>query len=124
MINDSHRIYGKVKELSLAQLRQVFKQLPYVEFALLFGSRASLSLSQVDGRSDYDFAVLLNKSQPCDWGHVAKLRTELGSLLDLPDVDFDVIDLQVASPLMLQSIKSQYCVLKGDENGVRDLFTK
>jgi len=122
MIHESRRVYGKVKELPIDTLRQAFCRLPYVKLALLFGSRASTNGSQVHGQSDYDFAVLMDKSQGCDWGNLAKIRIDLGSLLSLPDEDFDVVDLRIAIPTLLNSIQSQYVVLKGDVDEFCCLF--
>lgn len=122
MIHESRRVYGKVKELPMDTLRQAFSCLPYVKLALLFGSRAFANGGQVHAQSDYDFAVLLDKTQDCAWGHLAKIRVDLGASLSLPDEDFDVVDLQVASSTLLDSIQSQYVVLKGDADELRCLF--
>ncbi len=122
MIHESRRVYGRVKKLSLGFLQQVFAQLPYVKIALLFGSRAETCLSKVNEQSDYDFAVLMDKSQPCSWGHLALVRTELGAFLMLPDEDFDVIDLEIASPALIESIREKYQVIKGGDHEVRCLF--
>lgn len=122
MIHESRRIYGKVKKMSLESLQQAFTQLSYVKIAVLFGSRADLCLSKVTEQSDYDFAVLMDKSRPCDWGHLAQVRTDLGTLLALPDEDFDVVDLEFASPALLTSIREQYQVLKGDCYAVQCLL--
>jgi hypothetical protein len=124
MFQESRWVYGKVKDLSPASLKKIFSQLPYVRLALLFGSRAIPHSVVENSKSDYDFAVLMDKSTPCDWGHLAKLRTDLGSLLSVPDEDFDIIDLTIASPPLLDSIKMQYLVIKGDFNEVRHLFEK
>ncbi len=124
MIHESRRIYGKVKNVSIDCLRQAFDQLPYVEIALLFGSRAALDLSKVNSQSDYDFAVLMDKSHPCDWGHLALIRTDLGGILDLSDEDFDVVDMEVATPELIESIAAQYQIIKGDYHAVRGLFSK
>jgi predicted nucleotidyltransferase len=102
-------------------LQQAFAHLPYVETALLFGSRAGTDSS---AQSDYDFAVLMDKSEPAAWGHLALVRTELGETLNLADEDFDVVDLEIATPEMLKSIESHYRILKGDERVVRSLFGK
>lgn len=122
MIHESRRVYGKVKELPIDTLRQAFSRLPYVKLALLFGSRASVNDSQVHAQSDYDFAVLMDKSQDCDWGSLAKIRIDLGILLSLADEDFDVVDLRIALPTLLNSIQSQYVVLKGDVDEFCCLF--
>ena len=122
MIHESRRVYGKVKELPIDTLRQAFSCLSYVKLALLFGSRASVNGLQVHSQSDYDFAVLLDKSQDCDWGHLAKVRTDLGTLLSLPDEDFDVVDLQIAHATLITGIQAQYVVLKGGVDELRCLF--
>lgn len=121
MIHETRRVYGRVKTLSMQTLQQAFAHLPYVETALLFGSRAGTDSS---AQSDYDFAVLMDKSEPAAWGHLALVRTELGETLNLADEDFDVVDLEIATPEMLKSIESHYRILKGDERVVRSLFGK
>lgn len=121
MLHESRRVYGRVKSISLHTLQQAFAQLPYVEIAILFGSRAGADSS---AQSDYDFAVMMDKSEPSPWGHLALVRTELGDILNLPDEDFDVVDLTIATPQMLASIKAQYRILKGDESVIRNLFGK
>ena len=121
MIHESRRIYGLVRPLSCRVLQQAFTQLPYVKIALLFGSRAGREFS---AQSDYDFAVLMDKSESCPWGHLALVRTELGALLKLPDEDFDLVDLEIATPEILESIEAQYQILKGDIHAVRSLFAK
>ena len=75
MIHESRRVYGRVKTLSIQGLQQAFSKPPYVEMALLFGSRAGADSTP---QSDYDFAVLMDKSGPAAWGHLALVRTELG----------------------------------------------
>ena len=124
MIHESRRLYGKVKKIPIGTLQQAFAHIPYVKLALLFGSRAAANRSQSHAQSDYDFAVLMDKSQDCDWGLVAKVRTDLGVLLSLPDEDFDVVDLRIAPLPLLESINSQYRLLKGDIDEFRDLFTQ
>jgi hypothetical protein len=124
MFQESRRIYGKVKSLSFISLQSAFDQMPDVKIALLFGSRAVPNTSLKNSRSDYDFAVLMDKSKPCDWGHLAKLRIHLGSLLSLPDEDFDIIDLEIAPLPLLNSIQAQYQIIKGDFNEIRHLFGK
>jgi len=121
MLHESRRIYGRAKKLSMDSLRQAFAQLPYVKIALLFGSRAGEN-SAVREQSDYDFAVLMDKSQPCSWGHIARLRIELGECLALPDEDFDLVDLDMVTPELMESIEKQYRILKGDSHAVRSLF--
>lgn len=121
MIHESRRVYGRVKTLSIQELQQAFAQMTYVEIALLFGSRAGADSTP---QSDYDFAVLMDKSEPAAWGHLALARSELGDILDLADEDFDVVDLAIASPEMLKSIESQFRILKGDELVIRSLLGK
>ena len=124
MINENVRIYGRVKTLSIEDLQQAFAAVAYVKLALLFGSRAAADTSAGHPQSDYDFAVLMDKSRPCDWGHLARLRTDIGNLLSLPDTDFDVVDLEIASKSLLDSVKIQYKILKGDIDDVRCVFGK
>ena len=121
MIHEFRRVYGQVKAISQQVLPQAFAQLPYVKIALLFGSRAGADSTP---QSDYDFAVLMDKSEPAAWGHLALARSEFGDILNLSDEDFDVVDLAIASPEMLKSIEPQYRILKGDERVVRSLFGK
>jgi hypothetical protein len=124
MFQESRRIYRKVKSLSFKSLQTTFYQMPDVKVALLFGSRAVPNTSLKNSRSDYDFAVLMDKSKPCDWGHLAKLRIHLGSLLSFPDEDFYIIDLEIAPQPLLNSIQAQYQIIKGDFNEIQHLFGK
>jgi hypothetical protein len=124
VFQESQRVYGKVKDLPLTTLKTAFGQLHYVKLTLLFGSRAIPHSVVENSKSDYDFAVLMDKSTPCDWGHLAKLRNDLGSLLSLPDEDFDIIDLEIALPPLLDSIHTQYKIIKGDFNEIQHLFGK
>ncbi|MDY0398877.1 MAG: nucleotidyltransferase domain-containing protein [Desulfuromonas thiophila] len=121
MMHDSRRVYGQVKILPFPILQQAFAPLSYVRIALLFGSRAGANATP---QSDYDFAVWIDKTQPFAWGALAQLRIELGAILNLPDEDFDLIDLEIATPEMVESIALQYRILKGDERVVRSLLAK
>lgn len=124
MFQESQRVYGKVKNLPFKSLQVAFNQLQDVKVALLFGSRAIPETALKNSKSDYDFAVLIDKSVPCEWGHLANLRTHLGSLLALPDEDFDIIDLETALPPLVDSIQAQYKIINGDFNEIRCLFEK
>ncbi len=124
MFQESRRIYGKVKDLPFKSLQTAFKQLPDVKIAFMFGSRAISDTPLKNSKRDFDFAVLIDKSAPCDWGHLAKLRISIGTTLSLPDEDFDIIDLEIALPTLLESIQMQHQIIKGDFNEIQYLFGK
>jgi len=124
MIRETGRIYGRVKNIAIDELRAAFAGLTYVHAALLFGSRCDVANSRIHHKSDYDFAVLFDKSVLCAWGHLARLRVDLAPLLGLPDEDFDIVDLEAATPQMLESIADFYEMLKGDKDEIRVLLDK
>ena len=115
------RPYGKTKVISIEELKQLFQdeRLSYVKLALLFGSRA---IGNSHLKSDYDFALLMEDLPNESWGMVAKAWGDVGDILDLPEYDYDVIDLSHVNNALISSIKEGYVVLKGDENEFRRLF--
>jgi len=115
------RIYGKTKQIDTEQLKTVFSSLPYVQVALLFGSRAT---GKSHSRSDYDFAVLLDHVPQESWGILSKVWSDLTEQLGLGDEDMDIADLERADNVLLQSISEGYIILKGDPNGVQCLLGK
>lgn len=115
MMNEYKRIYGQVRDLTPSELRETFAAIPWIQLAVLFGSRAQ-GRAPAGAKSDYDFAVLLDKSAPADWGHLAKARVELGQALRLADCDFDLVDLEVAPQAIKKSIKQRYILIKGTED--------
>lgn len=78
MINGDKRTYGKVREISVDQLIRVFRGLAVIEAAVLFGSRTEGGDALPRGRSDYDFAVLLDKRELPSWGPLAAARVAIG----------------------------------------------
>lgn len=124
MIRENVRVYGRVKNISAEELKAAFASIPYVNLAVLFGSRCGGGTEQVRSQSDYDFAVLLDKTSSTDWGHLARLRVEIGSLLGLPDEDFDLVDLEIATPQMLASVAGQYELLKGNVDELRGILNQ
>lgn len=122
MIHETRRIYGKVKDISVEELVEAFRSLDEIRVAALFGSRAAGRSQTSLIRSDYDFAVMLDKSGPSGWGHLASARVAIGQKLDLPDSDFDLVDLDVASRELKKSIKEKYLLLKGDRDDLLRLL--
>ena len=57
MINYKNRTYGKTKNISVKELKELFQnqKLTYLSVVLLFGSRACGTSTR---QSDYDFAIL------------------------------------------------------------------
>ncbi len=49
-----HRVYGGVKDIAIQDFQEIFSTLSYIDFALLFGSRATDIFTH---KSDYDIAV-------------------------------------------------------------------
>ena len=121
MINYKTRIYGKTKNISIAELRDVFgsDKADFIDIALLFGSRA---LDTHHSKSDYDFALKMRDDFDAPWGVKAEAYTVLSDILKLDDCDFDVIDLQNADSVIKESIKEGYIVLKGEEDEVSRLL--
>ncbi len=123
MMNEFKRTYGKVRDISPEALKKAFAAIDWIEVAVLFGSRASAVKALVNSRSDYDFAVSMNKNAPAAWGHLARARLEIGQVLQLADCDFDLVDLQIAPAGIKESIKEGYLLLKGSENELRSLLS-
>ncbi|HKK01637.1 MAG TPA: nucleotidyltransferase domain-containing protein [Desulfuromonadales bacterium] len=122
MINETRRIYGKVKEIPFEELVEAFRCLEEIRVAVLFGSRAAGLAPTSLVRSDYDFAVLLDKAESSGWGHLANARVAIGQRLKLPDSDFDLVDLDVADPNLKKSIGEKFLILKGDPDDVLRLL--
>ncbi len=121
MLNYKNRIYGKTKEIDPSTLKKLFhnKKLDFITIALLFGSRAR---EKHHNRSDYDFALLMDSSADDGWGIKAKAYNLIGDLFDLDDCDFDIVDLQHSDNIILDSIKENYIILKGDKNEISRLL--
>ena len=122
MVNDTRRIYGTVRDIPVEELVEAFGCLDQIRGAVLFGSRACQKAPASGSRSDYDFGVVLDKTVPCDWGHLASARVAIGQKLQLPDIDFDVVDLEIASTELKKSIREKFMMLKGDRNVILRLL--
>ena len=122
MIFEKKRVFGRTRVIDVAELVESFRspKLDYVELAVLFGSRASGNTHPL---SDYDFAILA-KDVDAPWGVMAKVWNDVGDVTGLPDCDYDIVDLSKPSKGILNSIKENYIVLKGDENELLRLFEK
>ena len=116
MIN---RKYGRTQNLSFAELSRGFDSLPYVKTAFLFGSRAS---GKTHARSDYDFALDMEKIPDQTWGMQAKAWMDLCNVLGLKEYDIDVIDLASADTFLKQSIEQDYILLKGNKSDISRLL--
>ena len=119
MLNDKNRNYGKTKELTVAELKDGFASLDYVDIAILFGSRAAGSAHD---KSDYDFALLMKKDADEIWGMESKAWSDIHDIFSLDDCDYDVINLARTSQAMKDSIKTGYIVLKGDKDDISELL--
>jgi len=115
-----NRRYGQTKVLSRSELSQGFLSLPYVRTAFLFGSRAS---GKTNPKSDYDFALDMEKLEGEHWGMQAKAWMDVCDLLGLKDYDVDIVDLASADASLKRSIAQKYILLKGDENDVSRLLS-
>ncbi len=120
-IAEKNRVYGKTKEISLSILKELFsdKKASFISIALLFGSRADGSFHE---KSDYDFALLMNKCGDEPWGVKAKAYSVLVELLGLDDCDIDIVDLDGIDDVIKDSIKEKYIILKGDKSEVSRLL--
>lgn len=116
-----NRYFFKTKDISISQLKIILAsdKIDYIDLILLFGSR-------VDGthhsKSDYDFAVYFSNKLDEPWGDISKVWNDIGDLLGLNDCDYDIIDLSNANKNILNSIKEQYILIKGDDNELQRLF--
>jgi len=117
------RIFGKTKELAPLQLIELLKnkKLSYIKLILLFGSRAE---NKHHCQSDYDFAIFAEEDVKYPWGVIAQVWNDMGDILDLPDYDYDIVDLKYANSCIVGSIKENYILLKGDEDELQRLFTQ
>jgi len=122
LLNEFKRTYGKVRAISPEELKTAFAAIQGITLAVLFGSRVGVKERQINPKSDYDFAVSLDKSTPADWGHIAQARLEIGKALHLADCDFDLIDLQIAPAGIKKSIGNNYLLLKGSEDELLNLL--
>jgi len=119
MLNDKSREYGKTNVLSLAQLKEGFDNLDYIQTALLFGSRAT---DKAHDKSDYDFALLMIDNDKEIWGMESKAWSDLHDVFGLDDCDYDVINLKRTSSAMIESIKEAYIILKGNTDDISKLL--
>lgn len=114
-----NRRYGQTKKLSSEELSRGFASLPYIKTVFLFGSRAS---GKTHSKSDYDFALEMEKLPDEIWGMQAKAWMDVCDVLGLKEYDIDVIDLASADSLLKHSVAENYILLKGDENDVPRLL--
>lgn len=121
MISDFRREYGRVEDISIDILMEKFDKIEFIDVAVLFGSRAEHTS---DAMSDYDFAVIVDAAADVGWGKMSGIRNGIAKALNLPDCDFDVVDLEKAGQNLLSSIAEAYVVLKGDRNAVSRLLGK
>ena len=114
------RIYGQTKNISTEELKSKFNssKLSYIKLAILFGSRVN---GDNHSKSDYDFAVLSDNIDST-WGIEAKYWDDISSELDIFDYDLDIINLQKAQKNILNSIKENYIILKGEDSELQRLF--
>jgi len=121
MINYKNRTYGKTKNISIEDLKNLFhdKKFDYLSVVLLFGSRAKGVATR---QSDYDFAIA-GDSKNAPFGLQAKSWMDISIMMDVSEYDIDVIDLSRADDLIKSSIVEKYIVLKGDENEISRLLT-
>jgi predicted nucleotidyltransferase len=110
----------RVKNLSIKTIIDKFQELDYIKIALLFGSRAN---GKKHIYSDYDFAILTEDGDSI-WGDTAQAWSDIADILYLRDNEFDIVDLKVAKGTILDSIKEQYILLKGDESELQRLLAK
>lgn len=115
------RLFSITKVISDEELKNKFgcKEFEYLSIILLFGSRAK---GDFHIKSDYDFAFLTKNDISEPWGIKSKVWNDIGDILKLPDYDYDIVDLNDANKNIINSIKNNYILLKGDENELQRLF--
>jgi predicted nucleotidyltransferase len=105
------RVFGKTKNISHDKLKSLFanEKLNYIKLILLFGSRVNQNHHL---RSDYDFAVLVDDEFKSDWGEISSVWNDICDIVDLRNCDIGIIN----------SIKENYIILKGDDSELQRLF--
>ena len=114
---ETKRIYGRTKELSVEELRELFQdsRLAFIEVALLFGSRAK---GKTHPRSDYDFALLMKEDADVGWGSKARAYNAIEEVTGLGDGDIDIVDLAHLNRAIKHTIKEAYIVIKGSADAI------
>jgi predicted nucleotidyltransferase len=115
------RVFGKTKNISHDNLKVLFsnEKLNYIKLVLLFGSRVSQDYHL---QSDYDFAVLVDDGFKNDWGEMSSVWNDICDVLNLADCDIDIVDLKNCNSGIINSIKENYIILKGDDSELQRLF--
>ncbi len=115
------RAIGRTNELSLQRLIEIFAVISEVKLAVLFGSRAG---EDFDPRSDYDIAVLMERSEGGLDDPFYALYADLPIRMKVQECDLDLIDLRKADFLLKQSIKKNYKIIKGPEDEISRLLAE
>lgn len=123
MITERNRVYGKTKVYSIDKLKSIFssKSFEFVKIIVLFGSRARGNNTV---RSDYDFAMLFDKSFDDGWGIKSKAYVKIQEEFCFGDGDFDIVDIDSADEVIRNSILEKFVVLKGSEDEFRRILAK
>ncbi len=114
-----HRVYGSVRQIDEKVLKEAFERIGYIKTALLFGSRAS---GKYNRKSDYDFAVSSDGS--FEFGVRAEVLVDLSRILGIDMEDMDIVDLDNSKGIIIDSIKEDFIILKGDIDEVYRLLGK
>jgi predicted nucleotidyltransferase len=107
--------------VSFEALRECFrhKELDGVIYVVLFGSRARGTMHP---RSDYDLAYVADASLNRGWGVAAELWRRVTECCGLPETDLDLVDLEQASPVLLDDIAEAFIMIKGERSGFLELL--
>ena len=122
MEQQKNRIFGITPNIEIIDLIKYMnsERLDYIKLIILFGSRVA---GENHSRSDYDFAVIPGDiDEP--WGVMAKVWNDIEDVTGLSECDLDIVDLRTADKVILDSIKSNYLILKGEESEFQRLFNK
>jgi predicted nucleotidyltransferase len=113
-----HRVYGEVKDFSMDELYSIFSKLDYIKFALLFGSRVDGTFTR---KSDYDFAII-GEEHDFKFGLRAEAWTDISQNMKIDMNDIDIVDLKKADKFLLDNIKKNYIIIKGNKDEMAGLF--
>jgi hypothetical protein len=114
---------------SLSELKQLVsnlvQEIPFLKLLILFGSRAT---GENHEDSDYDFALIYDRSLYQEWKHKGKswfsLYSIFENIFELPNEAVDIVDLDRCSAILAHVIACDGKLLYEKQSGEYDKFLK